>query len=113
MSIENKILWNNVLAQIELTISKANFGMWFKGTHIIKIDSGVVSLGVPNVFVKDWLMNKYHKDIIKNLRNFNENVRSVEYSVSKGEKEEPVKEGSTAIDQLPLNELYIKKTGQG
>ena len=58
---------NNVLSQIELGISKANFSMWFKDTFIIKQDDGVVHLGVPNVFVKDWLMNKYHKDILKNL----------------------------------------------
>ena len=67
---ENKTLWNNVLAQIELGISKANFSMWFKDTYIVKLEDGIVFLGVPNVFVKDWLMNKYHKDILKNLRTF-------------------------------------------
>jgi len=107
--IENKTLWNNVLAQIELGISKANFSMWFKDTHIIKQEDGVVFLGVPNVFVKDWLMNKYHKDILKNLRNFGEHIRNVEYVVSKEENKTPIKETITHANELPLNNFYINK----
>ena len=107
--IENKTLWNNVLAQIEISLSKANFSMWFKDTYIIKQDDGVVYLGIPNVFVKDWLINKYHKDILKNLRVFGEHIRNVEYIVSKEEnkveKESPVTFGN----ELPLNDFYINK----
>src|ERR1035437_1416721 len=99
---ENKTLWNNVLAQIELSISKANFSMWFKDTYIIKQDDGVILLGVPNVFVKDWLINKYHKDILKNLRNFGEHIRNVEYIVAKEETKATAKE-APSINELPLN----------
>ncbi len=65
MTEENKKLWYSVLAEIELSISKANFSMWFKDTSITKIEDGIVFVGVPNVFVKDWLFNKYHKNILK------------------------------------------------
>lgn len=107
--VENKILWNNVLAQIELGISKANFSMWFKDTFIIKQEDGIVYLGVPNVFVKDWLMNKYHKDILKNLRSFGEHIRNVEYVVSKEENKNPQKETINHVNELPLNNFYINK----
>ncbi len=109
--VENKTLWNNVLSQIELSISKANFSMWFKDTFIIKQDDGVVHLGVPNVFVRDWLMNKYHKDIMKNLRQYGENIRNVEYSVSKLEEKAINKEIQTVINasELPLQDFYINK----
>jgi len=108
---ENKTLWNSVLAQIELGISKANFSMWFKDTYITKQEDGVVFLGVPNVFVKDWLINKYHKDILKNLRSFGEHIRNVEYLVSKEEIKNNTKEGSGHIhaNELPLNNFYINK----
>lgn len=106
--MENKILWDNVLAQIELGISKANFSMWFKGTFIIKQEEGVVHLGVPNVFVKDWLMNKYHKDILKHLRIFGENTRNIEYVVSK-EENKAVKDSILKHNELPLNDYYINK----
>ena len=108
--IENKTLWNNVLAQIEISLSKANFSMWFKDTYIIKQDDGLVYLGVPNVFVKDWLINKYHKDILKNLRVFGEHIRNVEYVVSKEENKTPPKENVTTNgNELPLNDFYINK----
>ena len=106
---ENKTLWNNVLAQIELGVSKANFSMWFKDTYIIKQDDGIVLLGVPNVFVKDWLLNKYHKDILKNLRTFGEHIRNVEYIVSKEENKTPTKEVVNRSNELPLNNFYINK----
>ncbi len=107
--IENKTLWNNVLAQIELGISKANFSMWFKDTFIIKQDDGVIFLGVPNVFVKDWLLNKYHKDIMKNLRTYGENIRNVEYLVAKEENKNPIKETTNHINELPLTNYYVNK----
>lgn len=106
--IDNKTLWNDVLAGIELSLSKANFSMWFKDTYIIKQEDGVVYLGVPNVFVKDWLINKYNKEILRNLRSFGENIRNVEYVVSKDETKSVLK---TQIfsNELPLNDFYINK----
>ena len=106
---ENKTLWNNVLAQIELGISKANFSMWFTDRYIIKQEGGTVYLGAPDVFVKDWLMNKYHKDILKNLRGFGEHIRNVEYIVSKEENKTPVKETVVNVNELPLNNFYVNK----
>ncbi|MFA6340773.1 MAG: chromosomal replication initiator protein DnaA [Candidatus Paceibacterota bacterium] len=107
--VENKTLWNNVLAQIEIGVSKANFGMWFKGTHIMKQEDGTVFLGVPNVFVKDWLVNKYHKDIIKHLRAFGEHIRNVEYVVSKEEAKTEMKDVVQSHNELPLSDFYINK----
>src|SRR5690349_3238415 len=106
---ENKTLWNNVLAQIELGLSKANFSMWFKDTYIVKQDDGIVYLGVPNIFVKDWLINKYHKDILKNLRSFGEHIRNVEYLVSKEDNKTAAKETPVNSNELPLNDFYINK----
>jgi chromosomal replication initiator protein len=107
---DNKTLWDNVLAQIELGVSKANFSMWFKDTFIIKQDDGTIHLGVPNVFVKDWLINKYHKDILKNLRTFGEHIRNIEYMVSKNEQK-PTHNDISLVNhsELPLSEFYINK----
>lgn len=111
--IENKKLWDNVLVEIELGISKANFSMWFKDTYITKQEDGIVYLSVPSVFVKDWLNNKYHKSILKSLRGFADYVRGIEYLVS---KEIPVKKeevsnpiNTQASNELPLQDFYINK----
>lgn len=111
--IENKKLWDNVLVDIELGISKANFSMWFKDTYIIKQEDGLVYLSVPSVFVKDWLNNKYHKSILKSLRGVADYIRGIEYLVS---KEMPVKKedissptNTQTPNELPLRDFYINK----
>ncbi len=107
--MDSKTLWNTVLVQIELEVSKATFSTWFKDTYILKIDSGIVDLAVPNTFVKDWLQNKYHKNILQNLRNLLEGVRSVDYIISQNnkKKEGVITEIPSQNKELPLNSLYI------
>lgn len=111
--IENKKLWDSVLVEIELGISKANFSMWFKDTSIAKQDDGIVYLNVPSVFVKDWLNNKYHKPILKSLRGFADYIRGIEYVVSKEgatkKNENADTNSAQIINELPLQDFYINK----
>lgn len=111
--MENQQLWNNVLVEIELSVSKANFNTWFKDTWILKQEDGVVFISVPNTFAKDWLLNKYHKTILKSLRTLSENVRAVEYLVAKDDgKHKNVEVPRTPFSpaaELPLNDFYIDK----
>ncbi|OHA22686.1 MAG: hypothetical protein A3G52_01655 [Candidatus Taylorbacteria bacterium RIFCSPLOWO2_12_FULL_43_20] len=109
--VEDKKLWDRVLVEMELGMSKANFTTWLKDTCIIKQEDGVVYLSVPNAFVKDWLTNKFHKPILKALRDFGENIRSVEYIVTKElkKKDEGLKKLAAFNNELPLSEHYINK----
>jgi chromosomal replication initiator protein len=114
MTEEHKKIWTNVLAEIELSISKANFSMWFKDTTINKIEEGTVFVGVPNVFVKDWLINKYHKNILKSLRNFGEHIRAVEYLIVKHETKKETHTEAPVVqpvnpNELPLQNFYVNK----
>ncbi|OJI08650.1 MAG: chromosomal replication initiator protein DnaA [Candidatus Vogelbacteria bacterium CG10_big_fil_rev_8_21_14_0_10_49_38] len=107
--LDNKKLWENALNEIELSISKANFGTWFKNTHIIKSDEGVIQLAVPNAFVRDWLSTKYHKFILKALRDVEEGVRSIEYIISRlDDKDSPKTKNNQLKDGLIVNDLGLK-----
>ncbi|MCW9054930.1 MAG: chromosomal replication initiator protein DnaA [Candidatus Pacebacteria bacterium] len=113
---DTKQLWENTLVDIELSISKANFSTWFKNTGIQKIDGGVVYLGVPNQFVKDWLTNKYHTFILKILRTLEPGVRGLEYIISKDQKNNNKKAVGAkkqndmfGVNELPLDNFYINK----
>lgn len=112
--MDKKEFWNKCLNEIEMNISKANFTTWFKNTSILKEEGGIVEIGVPNEFVKDWLYNKFHKLILKTLISNNENVRGVEYVINKqearGENKETVVAHKINLNkELPLNDLYINK----
>jgi len=109
--MDTKQLWKNCLVEIETGVSKANFSTWFKNTSILKEETGVVYIGVPNEFVRDWLMNKYHKLITKTIALTYENMRAVEYVITKIEpkKQEIEITSETAYinKELPLRDLYI------
>jgi len=63
-------LWQAVLGELELSISRPSFKTWFKNTSIaeIKDDGEVIVVSVPNNFSKKWLEDKYHSFILKALR---------------------------------------------
>lgn len=52
-------LWQAVLGEVELSVSRGNFVTWFKHTSLIRNDQEVVIVGVPNVFIKQQLERKY------------------------------------------------------
>ncbi len=111
MAMDTKQLWKNCLMEIETGISKANFSTWFKNTSILKEETGIIYIGVPNEFVRDWLMNKYHKLIMKTIADAYENMRAVEYTITKIEAKkqepEPINETAFINKELPLKDLYI------
>jgi len=63
----NEKIWQSVLGQLELLISRANFTTWFKNTFLAEFDEQQVVIGVPNSFTKVWLEKKYHDNITKAL----------------------------------------------
>ncbi len=111
--MDTKQLWKNCLVKIETEISKANFSTWFKNTCILKEEVGVVYIGVPNEFVRDWLKNKYHKLITKTMTEVYENMRAVEYTIAKVEPNDQgpsktLEAGGLYLNrELPLRDLYI------
>lgn len=62
-------LWQAVLGELELTLSKANFTTWFKNTFISSCEGESVVISVPNTFTKAWLEKKYNAAILKSLQN--------------------------------------------
>lgn len=76
-----KELWQTILGEIELNISKANFVTWFKNTKIISKKDSVITIGTPNGFTKEWLENKYDKLILKILRNNYPDIKEVSFVI--------------------------------
>lgn len=81
--MSNEELWQAVLAQIQLNISPANFATWFKNTEIASQGNGQVIISTPNSFVKEWLENKYGKNIFKILHSLDEKIKEVNFEISK------------------------------
>ncbi len=77
----NQELWQAVLGQLELTLSKASFTTWLKNTNIVNQDPKEITIGVPNGFTQEWLENKYHKFILKSLQDITGEIKTVKYII--------------------------------
>ena len=105
-------LWRDALFEIEPNVSKANFSTWFKDTYISKYEDGVVTINVPNDFVKEWLSTKYYKFVISSLRNLNPSIRHADYlivskppQINQPEKKQYFKQQGNNEEQLGFQEL--------
>ncbi len=108
---DTRKLWDSVLVEFELSLSPANFTTWFKNTGILKEEEGTVFVSVPTQFTKEWLVNHYHKNILRLLRTKAERVRGVEYIVTKEpERREEMSLSMVSEDrELPLGEVTVSQ----
>lgn len=109
----NRELWQNALVQIELGTSETSFRTWFRNTDIASREGGVVHVAVPSKIVKEWLMDKHNKLILKALRGLDPTIRTVEYTIHKSitpvaDRKAPRQQASDNAS-LDLNSLYIDK----
>lgn len=78
---EKQRIWNAVLGEIELNISKPQFNTWIKNTYPIHLDNKEIVVSVSSTFTKDWLLNKFNSDILKSLQKITGQALFVRYVV--------------------------------
>jgi chromosomal replication initiator protein len=79
-------LWQTVLGEIELSVSRANFVAWFKNTELLEQDGSHIIVGVPNIFVKQQFEVKFNEQIVQTLRRNGIDVERVTYTISSSTK---------------------------
>lgn len=108
--VDTKKLWDDALVAIELGITPANFKTWFRDTRIVSLEDGTVTLGVPSVFVRDWLQDKFQSMILRVLRENTPHVRNIEYAVVARTEKKQESRTQSVNAALPLEEYYINKS---
>jgi chromosomal replication initiator protein len=74
-------LWQAVLGEIELSLSRGNFVTWFKNTCLLRQDEERIVIGVPNVFIKQQLERKYNDLVATTLRKNGATAETIEYKI--------------------------------
>jgi len=82
VSMQQDNLWQAVLGEIELSVSRGNFVTWFKNTCLLKQDGNTVVVGVPNIFIKQQLERKYTDLISQTLQKNGVSADTIEYKIS-------------------------------
>jgi len=118
--MNNEQLWQAILGEIELSLSRANFTTWFKNTFISSLENSRVIICVPNTFTKAWLEKKYHKEIVNAFKSVGSGeIKEILYKVEvkkeslsddfiKRVKTENVVENKLkTINRFGLNNRYV------
>jgi chromosomal replication initiator protein len=82
--MHNSGLWQAVLGEIELSVSRGNFVTWFKNTELVRQKDDVVTVGVPNIFVKNQLERKFNDLVLEVLAKNGIKPEKVEYKIHTG-----------------------------
>lgn len=108
-------LWQAILGEMELLVSKPNFTTWFKQTYILSYKNGLITIAVPNAFTKNWFEKKYRSLIYKALQNITENPQiEIYYKIvsaknsgdSGGAKKQKTKTNSNILFKTGFSSKY-------
>src|SRR4051812_7835416 len=79
--MKNDGLWQTVLGEIELSVSRGNFVTWFKNTQLISQDNELVVVGVPSIFAKNQLERKFNDLVAEVLAKNGVKPKDIEYRI--------------------------------
>lgn len=70
-------LWLRILEKVEIEVKRPHFLTWFQNTTILSFHDGLLVIGVPNIFAKDWLENKLGSQLFEAVRTLEPSVREL------------------------------------
>ncbi len=94
-------LWQAVLGEIELSVSRGNYVTWFKNTCLLKQADDAAVVGVPNVFIKQHLEKKYGDLVAETLRKNGVAVEEVRFKISSQVSTKRPTDDVVVLDQMP------------
>jgi chromosomal replication initiator protein len=62
-----KEIWQSALGKLQIQVSKANYATWLSDSQGLSCQDGTFVVGVPNVFVAEWLSKRLYPLVRKTL----------------------------------------------
>jgi chromosomal replication initiator protein len=93
-------------------VSPANFNTWFLDTSILKVEEGIIYIGVPSPFFRDWYLKKFNTLLLKIVRDISYEYRNIEYQIVKdaARRVKEVRRPARPTVEIPLDDFYINKS---
>ncbi|MBU0981564.1 chromosomal replication initiator protein DnaA, partial [Patescibacteria group bacterium] len=80
-AISERDLWLQVLEKVQGEVKRPHFLTWFQNTAVLSFKEGLLVIGVPNVYAKDWLEQKLNGSLVDAIRTINPAVNEVQFEV--------------------------------
>ncbi|MCI0468666.1 MAG: DnaA/Hda family protein, partial [Nitrospirae bacterium] len=74
-------IWNGVLENIEKTVGRGPYELWFKPVSLINIKDDIAILEIPNRFFRDWIEENYPTLIQDNIFEQTKTKVAVKYKI--------------------------------
>ncbi len=74
-------LWIRILEQVEPLVKRPHFLTWFQNTTLLMYEDGVLKVGVPNLFAKDWLEQKLNGELFSAIQMVEPRVQRLDVEV--------------------------------
>lgn len=75
--------WNEALKKLTTRVSHNNFNTWLKPLTVLSHEEGNLTLGVPNKFFRDWLLDNYLVTIRETLKEITGRDIAIQFSLTK------------------------------
>ncbi len=96
--MQNQMLWQSVLGEIELSVSRATYVTWFKNTELLESSDDSITVAVPNIFAKRQFEVKFDKQIKEVLQKNGLKPAFVNYTVKTSSKKPVITRETTVED---------------
>ena len=89
MKVCDKDMWSQFLLLVEKRCTKAEYANWFSPIKVLEASSELIKLEVPNIFVREYLMDNYKEDMLSFLPQKANGELSVEFIIKETRKTPP------------------------
>jgi chromosomal replication initiator protein len=79
--LDSRKLWQAVLGELEMSVSRANYATWFKDTTIINHGIDHITIAVPNIITKETLKKRFEDKIKDCLEGMDTKITAIDYKV--------------------------------
>ncbi len=108
-SMASKDLWISVLKRLQPTIKKAHFITWFQNTIALENKEGILVIGVPTSFARDWISAKYGVKVEQAVKELDSELTGVEYEIHSRLAEKGCNEGVDVKKLVSGDDKKVRK----
>ena len=105
-SITPEQAWQMTLDQLRLEMPKADFDTWVGSAHFVAFGDGVITVGIPNAYGRDWLASRLTGTVNRLLTGILDQPVEVQFTVM--EEVSEVQREAILNEEAPVPEQHPK-----
>lgn len=117
LACETRDTWTEFLEFVKTRCSTTAFGNWLEPIRVLECTETEITLEVPNIFVKEYLLSNFSQDLCAFLPTRGPGEPAINFTIAAPKKQEVVHEAtpaqtpeeqkpSTSSHEVPLNQTY-------